>query len=67
VNVPLYRKLGFEVSKKITLQRGTKEVHLDIMVREPVLQKKPAVLNLQQADQPDFANGVQAPAQQLVV
>ena len=39
VNVPLYRKLGFNVEKQIHLHRGKKTVAMDIMVREPILEK----------------------------
>jgi len=35
-NPPIYRKFGFEVHKTIYLQRGDRNVPLDVMVREPV-------------------------------
>lgn len=35
VNPKIYRKFGFEVKRKIHLQRAEKGVELDIMVREP--------------------------------
>jgi len=36
VNVPIYRKFGFEERRTINLQRGGRNIPLDIMVREPV-------------------------------
>lgn len=39
-NPPIYRKFGFEERRTIHLQRGEKNVPLDIMVREPVAQEK---------------------------
>lgn len=39
-NPPIYRKFGFETRRTIHLQRGDKNVLLDIMVREPVGQEK---------------------------
>lgn len=36
VNVLIYGKLGFEVKKKVYLQREVEEIGLDIMVREPM-------------------------------
>jgi len=35
VNVPIYRKFGFEKTRTINLQRGGRNIPLDIMVREP--------------------------------
>jgi ribosomal protein S18 acetylase RimI-like enzyme len=35
VNVRIYERMGFDVRKKIHLQRAEKDVELDIMVREP--------------------------------
>ena len=35
INPVIYRKMGFEIKKKIVLTRGVKPVELDIMVREP--------------------------------
>ena len=35
VNVRIYERMGFDVRKKIRLQRAEKDVELDIMVREP--------------------------------
>lgn len=35
VNVPIYRKFGFEATRQINLQRGGRNIPLDIMVREP--------------------------------
>ena len=37
INPKIYAKLGFEIKKKIYLQRATKPVELDIMVRRPVM------------------------------
>lgn len=37
INPKIYAKLGFEIIKKIYLQRATKPVELDIMVRRPVM------------------------------
>lgn len=37
VNRAMYRKWGFEVRKKVFLQRGWEQVGLEIMVREPVV------------------------------
>ncbi|CAA9965052.1 hypothetical protein CFE70_007906 [Pyrenophora teres f. teres 0-1] len=34
-NPPIYRKFGFEVTRQINLQRGGRNIPLDIMVREP--------------------------------
>jgi ribosomal protein S18 acetylase RimI-like enzyme len=40
-NPPIYRRFGFEQCRTIQLQRGGRNIPLDIMVREPVtLQKK---------------------------
>jgi len=36
-NPPIYRKFGFETRRTVHLQRGEKNVALDIMVREPVV------------------------------
>ena len=35
VNLIIYGKMGFEVKKKVHLQRAEEDVQLDIMVREP--------------------------------
>lgn len=35
INVKIYSKMGFEVRKRIHLQRAEHNVELDIMVREP--------------------------------
>ena len=35
VNVRIYERMGFDVRKKIHLQRAEKDIPLDIMVREP--------------------------------
>ncbi|TKA77190.1 hypothetical protein B0A49_01835 [Cryomyces minteri] len=35
INPIIYRKLGFEIARKIHLQRGEANIELDIMVREP--------------------------------
>ena len=35
INIPYYKKYGFEVRKVISLNRGLKPVKLHIMVREP--------------------------------
>lgn len=35
VNVRIYERMGFDVRKKIHLQRAEKDIELDIMVREP--------------------------------
>ncbi|KAF2275537.1 uncharacterized protein EI97DRAFT_63665 [Westerdykella ornata] len=35
VNPPIYRKFGFETRRTVHLQRGERNVALDIMVREP--------------------------------
>ena len=35
VNEAIYRKMGFEVAKRIYLQRAKETVGLEIMVREP--------------------------------
>ena len=35
VNVRIYERMGFDVRKKIHLQRAEEDVELDIMVREP--------------------------------
>lgn len=37
INPKIYAKLGFEIIKKIYLQRAAKPVELDIMVRRPVM------------------------------
>jgi ribosomal protein S18 acetylase RimI-like enzyme len=34
-NPPIYRKFGFEETRRINLQRGGRNIPLDIMVREP--------------------------------
>lgn len=39
-NPPIYRKFGFEERRTIQLQRGGRNIPLDIMVREPVTQEK---------------------------
>lgn len=39
INPIIYRKLGFEVVKKIYLKRDREEMSLDIMVREPLLER----------------------------
>lgn len=39
-NPPIYRKFGFEERRTIQLQRGGRNIPLDIMVREPVAQAK---------------------------
>ncbi|KAF1993233.1 hypothetical protein P154DRAFT_527909 [Amniculicola lignicola CBS 123094] len=39
-NPPIYRKFGFEDKRTVHLQRGEKNVALDIMVREPVKQEQ---------------------------
>jgi ribosomal protein S18 acetylase RimI-like enzyme len=39
-NPPIYRKFGFEERRTIQLQRGGRNIPLDIMVREPVTQGK---------------------------
>lgn len=36
INPKIYRKLGFEIVKKIHLTRAAKPVELDVMVRKPV-------------------------------
>jgi len=36
-NPPIYRKFGFEETRRINLQRGGRNIPLDIMVREPVM------------------------------
>lgn len=36
VNLPFYGRMGFEIVRKVYLQRGAKPVDMDIMVREPV-------------------------------
>ncbi|KAF2129573.1 hypothetical protein P153DRAFT_376006 [Dothidotthia symphoricarpi CBS 119687] len=43
VNVPIYRKFLFEERRTIHLQRGEKNISLDIMVREPVVKGKQMV------------------------
>ncbi|KAJ4368126.1 hypothetical protein N0V83_006481 [Neocucurbitaria cava] len=40
VNVPIYQKFGFEETRRIYLQRGGRNIPLNIMVREPVPQVK---------------------------
>jgi ribosomal protein S18 acetylase RimI-like enzyme len=35
-NPPIYRKFGFEQTRTINLQRGGRNIPLDIMVREPL-------------------------------
>jgi ribosomal protein S18 acetylase RimI-like enzyme len=37
VNPRIYAKYGFEIQKKVYLQRGEEHVELDLMVREPKL------------------------------
>jgi predicted acetyltransferase len=39
-NPPIYKKFGFEQKRTINLQRGGRNIPLDIMVREPVVQEK---------------------------
>ncbi|KAL6710270.1 hypothetical protein ACN47E_009216 [Coniothyrium glycines] len=39
-NPPIYRRFGFEERRTIHLQRGGRNIPLDIMVREPVSQAK---------------------------
>ncbi|KAL5113451.1 hypothetical protein ACEQ8H_008664 [Pleosporales sp. CAS-2024a] len=39
-NPPMYRRFGFEACRTIQLQRGGKNIPLDIMVREPVVARK---------------------------
>ncbi|KAF1919652.1 hypothetical protein BDU57DRAFT_440446 [Ampelomyces quisqualis] len=39
-NPPIYRRFGFEACRTIQLQRGGRNIPLDIMVREPVAQEK---------------------------
>jgi GNAT superfamily N-acetyltransferase len=39
-NPPIYRRFGFEECRTIQLQRGGRNIPLDIMVREPVTLKK---------------------------
>ncbi|EAT84122.2 hypothetical protein SNOG_08954 [Parastagonospora nodorum SN15] len=39
-NPPIYRRFGFEVCRTIQLQRGGRNIPLDIMVREPTRQEK---------------------------
>jgi predicted acetyltransferase len=39
-NPPIYMKFGFEQTRTINLQRGGRNIPLDIMVREPVVQEK---------------------------
>lgn len=39
-NPPIYRKFGFEETRRINLQRGGRNIPLDIMVREPVGMEK---------------------------
>jgi ribosomal protein S18 acetylase RimI-like enzyme len=39
-NPPIYRRFGFEACRTINLQRGGKNIPLDIMVREPVMKEK---------------------------
>ncbi|EUC45452.1 hypothetical protein COCMIDRAFT_95528 [Bipolaris oryzae ATCC 44560] len=34
-NPPIYRKFGFQVTRRVLLQRGGKNIPMDIMVREP--------------------------------
>ena len=41
-NPAIYRKFGFEERRTIHLQRAQKNISLDIMVREPVVQEKKA-------------------------
>ena len=36
VNPPIYRKFGFEETRTVNLQRGGRNIPMDIMVREPV-------------------------------
>lgn len=35
VNMIIYGKMGFEVKRKVYLQRAEEHIELDIMVREP--------------------------------
>ena len=39
-NVPIYQKFGFEETRRIYLQRGGRNIPLNIMVREPAPQEK---------------------------
>ncbi|KAH7395117.1 hypothetical protein DE146DRAFT_615244 [Phaeosphaeria sp. MPI-PUGE-AT-0046c] len=38
-NPPIYRRFGFETCRTVQLQRGGRNIPLDIMVREPAAQK----------------------------
>jgi ribosomal protein S18 acetylase RimI-like enzyme len=42
-NPPIYRRFGFEACRTIQLQRGGRNIPLDIMVREPLTQEKKRV------------------------
>lgn len=42
-NPPIYRKFGFEQTRTINLQRGGRNIPLDIMIREPAAQEKKRV------------------------
>ena len=43
-NPPIYRKFGFEVTRQINLQRGGRNIPLDIMVREPLTDEKKSTM-----------------------
>jgi ribosomal protein S18 acetylase RimI-like enzyme len=40
VNPKIYRKMGFEIHRRVHLQRARENVSLDLMVRDPVGHKK---------------------------
>ena len=39
MNLRLYQRLGFEKVKQIYLERGEKQIPMDVMIRRPIVDK----------------------------